>query len=65
MADADRFRTEIQQPAHRTISSDVVDRFRESLVIDYERWREGIGYDIAVDQETALLSQYFAFIDRA
>lgn len=28
--------------------SSVVDRFRASMEIDYERWREGIGYDLAL-----------------
>ncbi len=49
-ADADRFRTEAQQPSHRVIRSEIVDRFRESMVIDYERWREGVSYDIKLLQ---------------
>lgn len=41
--------------------SDLTRRFRESLQLDYEKWREGIGYDLDADEqagaETLLLSR--------
>ncbi len=57
-ADAERFemfRTGIEEkpkPYVRAVPSPIVgtalDRFRESMVGTYERWHEGIGYDISV-----------------
>lgn len=37
-------------PAHATTPKAVsaIDRFRESMVGTYERWREGIGYEVAI-----------------
>lgn len=35
----------------RVVQSDVLDRFRASMVLDYEKWREGIGYDLTVLRE--------------
>ncbi len=49
-ADAERFKTETQQAAHSAIRSGTVDRFRESMAINYDRWREGVGYDMGLLQ---------------
>jgi hypothetical protein len=53
-ADADRFQMEIQQTLDRTIRSEVIDKFQESLKIDYEHWREGVGYDINLLQTASI-----------
>lgn len=52
-ADADRLATQIQPSEPRPIRSGVVERFRDSMAIDYDRWREGIGYDIGLIQTAA------------
>ena len=35
-------------PAPRKEAETAVDRFRESMVMDPEKWRDGIGYDVAI-----------------
>lgn len=42
-----------QPPAPRTVPKreTAVDRFRESMVGTYERWHDGIGYDVAIFQK--------------
>ncbi len=48
-ADAARFATE--EPVRReppVRSSAAVEQFRESMVCTYERWHDGIGYDLAI-----------------
>lgn len=51
-ADADRFGTGIQPPSQGAVRFEVIDRFRESMMIDYDRWREGVGYDVGLIQST-------------
>lgn len=37
-----------QMPTHRPDTTSLVTRFRKSMVIDYEKWHDGIGYDLAL-----------------
>lgn len=53
-ADADRFGTEVQPTTQGSIRYEVVERFRKSMMIDYDRWREGVGYDIGLIQSAAI-----------
>lgn len=52
-----------ESPVARPIPSTPIERFDESRTMDYERWKEGIGYDLealrsltAEEQETVVLS---------
>jgi hypothetical protein len=38
----------IDERDRRRTSESLVDRFRASMILDYERWHNGIGYDIAL-----------------
>jgi hypothetical protein len=40
----------------------IVDRFRDSMVIDYEKWHDGIGYDIGLIQSAS--PEEFAELER-
>ena len=42
---------EPQASAHVSTSTPALRRFRESMVIDYEKWHDGIGYDLHALQE--------------
>jgi hypothetical protein len=37
-----------ESPAPRKEPETAVDRFRESMVMDFEKWHDGIGYDLAI-----------------
>lgn len=44
---------EAPNPQPEPVSEDLVQRFRSSMIIDYERWHDGIGYDLdALRQST-------------
>jgi len=46
--DMDAIREAVNRPPTASPGSDVLESFRESMVVTYEKWHDGIGYDLDI-----------------